>query len=73
MPISMTAWTVLLALGVVLAGLGYEYDRRPIFTDPGHWSNSIAYAAMVIGRLLTLLAVLLFCAGPSVVEGGLSF
>jgi hypothetical protein len=70
---TLTAWTVLLALGVVLAAAGYEYDRRPIFAEPTHWTNAAAYAVKVIGRMLTLLAVLLFCAGPSVVEGGLHF
>jgi hypothetical protein len=34
MPLSMTAWTVLLAVGVALAGLGYEYERRPIYAEP---------------------------------------
>ncbi len=73
MPIPTTTWTLLLALGIALAAAGYEYDRRPVYSDPGHWSNSIAHAVMVIGRMLTLLAVLLFCAGSAVVEGGLHF
>ncbi|TPL45334.1 hypothetical protein [Mesorhizobium sp. B2-4-6] len=71
MPITATAWTVLLALGVALAGLGYEYGRRPIYDDPAHWTNTMAHSAMVIGRLLTLLAVLLFVGGESVAQGGL--
>lgn len=73
MPLSTTDWTILLALGVVLAGAGWEYRRRQIFSDRGHWSHSAAYSVMVIGRLLTLLAVLLFVGGESVVEGGLRF
>ncbi|MBN9074577.1 MAG: hypothetical protein J0H34_23820 [Rhizobiales bacterium] len=70
---TLTAWTVLLALGIVLAGLGYEYERRPVYADPAHWSNAVAYAVKVIGRMLVFLAVALFCVGDRAVQGGLSF
>lgn len=73
MPLTTATWTMLFALGVVLAGAGYEYGRRPIYADPAHWTNSVAYAVMIIGRMITLLAVFLFVAGERVVEGGLRF
>lgn len=73
MPLSTTAWTCLLAIGVALAGAGYEYDRRPIYSDPGRWTASVAYAVMVIGRMLVFLAVALFCIGEKAVVGGLHF
>jgi hypothetical protein len=69
----MTAWTVLLAVGVALAGAGYEYERRPVFSDPSHWSNAVAHTVKVIGRMLVFLAVALFCIGERAVQGGLSF
>jgi hypothetical protein len=69
----MTAWTVLLSIGVALAGLGYEYERRPVYADPAHWSNAVAHTVKVIGRMLVFLAVILFCIGERAVEGGLSF
>jgi len=73
MPMTLTAWTVLLAVGIALAGLGYEYERRPIYSDPSHWSNAAAYAVKVIGRMVVFLAVALFCIGERAVVGGLHF
>ena len=63
LPLTASAWTVVLAVGVTLAGLGYEYRRRPVYADPGHWTNDTAYAVMVTGRAVTFLAVALFVGG----------
>ncbi|WP_296740440.1 hypothetical protein [Mesorhizobium sp.] len=73
MPLSTTAWTIFFALGIALAWAGYDFRRLRFVPDPAHWSNDIAYSVMVIGRLLTLLAVLLFVAGERFVQGGLHF
>lgn len=62
-PIPATAWAVLLALGITLAGLGWEYCRRPIFSAPTHWTNNAAYAVMIVGRTVVFVAVLLFVGG----------
>lgn len=64
--LTAAAWTALFALGVALAGLGWEYRRRPVFSDPHHWTNDIAYAVMAVGRAITFTAVLLFVAGQVV-------
>lgn len=63
LPLTATAWTVLLALGVALAGLGWEYRRRPIFAEASHWTNDVAFAVMCCGRAVTVLAVALSVAG----------
>lgn len=62
LPLTGIAWVVLFALGVALAGLGYEYRQRPIFAGP-HWTNDIAYSVMVTGRVVTFAAVALFVGG----------
>lgn len=63
LPITAAAWTVLFAFGIALAGFGWEYRRRPIFPEPSHWTNDLAFAVMCAGRAVVFAAVLLFVAG----------
>jgi hypothetical protein len=63
LPIDAAAWTVLFAAGVAMAGLGYEYRQRPIFSTPQHWTNNAAFAVMVTGRAVVFAAVVLHVAG----------
>jgi hypothetical protein len=67
-PLTPESWTVLLAVGLALAGLGWEYRRRPVYQGP-HWTNDVAHAVMVTGRITFFVAVLLFVGGG--VQGGL--
>lgn len=61
--ITAAAWTILFAFGVALAGLGWEYRRRPVYSAPEHWTNDVAFAVMCAGRAVVFLAVLLFVGG----------
>lgn len=63
LPLTAAAWTVFFAVGVALAGLGWEYRRRPVYADPEHWTNATAYAVMCAGRVMVFAAVLHFVGG----------
>lgn len=66
-PLTAMEWTVLLTVGIGLAGLGYEYRQRPVFSDPDHWTNNAAYAVMTMGRSI-VYAVILLAVGARVAE-----
>lgn len=63
LPLTPFAWSMLAAAGFLLAGLGYEYRRCPIFAEPTHWTNNAAYAVMCCGRAVVFLAVALAVGG----------
>lgn len=63
LPLTAMEWTVLFAAGISMAGLGYEYRQRPIFSAPQHWTNNAAFAVMVTGRAVVFAAVVLHVAG----------
>lgn len=63
LPIDAYTWTVFFAIGVAMAGLGYEYRQRPIFSAPQHWTNNAAYAVMCVGRAIVFAAVVLHVSG----------
>lgn len=63
LPLTAAAWTVLLASGFILAGLGWEYRRSPVYVEPDHWTNDVAFAVMCVGRAVVFLAVALFVGG----------
>ncbi|MGB3540718.1 MAG: hypothetical protein WBA42_21400 [Mesorhizobium sp.] len=63
LPIDAATWTVFFASGVAMAALGYEYRQRPVFSDPGHWTNGLAFSVMCVGRAVVFAAVVLHVAG----------
>ncbi len=63
LPLSPESWVAIFSTGIILAGLGWEYRQRPVFDEPTHWTNGLAYATMVVGRIIVFGAVCLFFAG----------
>jgi hypothetical protein len=62
LPMSATAWSILLAVSFAFAAAGTEYLDRPIF-EGDHWSNDIAAAVMWSGRAGIVLLLCAFVGG----------